>query len=99
MLRERDFNPGCIEGRLESTTELSRRGELLSRLGLQRHPDGDGGRTEILDTPDRGLLEHGGSIEVTDNTPSGTRFTVELPCADVLPGERTRAASVAKGHA
>ena len=45
------------------------------------------------------VVEHGGSIEVTDNTPSGTRFTVELPCAHELPGERTRAAPVAEGHA
>ncbi len=26
------------------------------------------------------IAEHGGSIEVGDNTPSGTRFTIELPC-------------------
>ncbi|MGH9255375.1 MAG: ATP-binding protein [Vicinamibacterales bacterium] len=26
------------------------------------------------------VAEHGGSIEVTDNVPRGTRFTVELPC-------------------
>jgi two-component system nitrogen regulation sensor histidine kinase NtrY len=26
------------------------------------------------------IAEHGGSIEVTDNTPRGTRFTIELPC-------------------
>jgi two-component system nitrogen regulation sensor histidine kinase NtrY len=26
------------------------------------------------------LAEHGGSIEVGDNTPRGTRFTIELPC-------------------
>ena len=26
------------------------------------------------------VIEHGGRIEVTDNTPSGTRVTVELPC-------------------
>jgi signal transduction histidine kinase len=25
------------------------------------------------------VAEHGGSIEVTDNTPSGTVFTVDLP--------------------
>ncbi len=45
------------------------------------------------------VIEHGGSIEVTDNAPSGARFTVELPCANELPGERTGAAAVAKGHA
>ena len=45
------------------------------------------------------VIEHGGSIEVTDNAPSGTRFTVELPCANELSGERTGAAAVAKGHA
>ena len=45
------------------------------------------------------VIEHGGSIEVTDNTPSGTRFTVELPCACEAPGERTGAAVIAKGHA
>jgi len=27
------------------------------------------------------VLEHGGSIEVTDNAPRGTRFTIDLPCA------------------
>ncbi|MBM3779845.1 MAG: GHKL domain-containing protein, partial [Acidimicrobiia bacterium] len=27
------------------------------------------------------IVEHGGSIEVSDNTPSGTRFAIELPCA------------------
>jgi len=26
------------------------------------------------------VAEHGGSIEVTDNTPRGTRFAIELPC-------------------
>jgi two-component system nitrogen regulation sensor histidine kinase NtrY len=26
------------------------------------------------------IAEHGGSIEVSDNEPKGTRFTVELPC-------------------
>jgi two-component system nitrogen regulation sensor histidine kinase NtrY len=26
------------------------------------------------------IAEHGGSIEVGDNTPHGTRFTIELPC-------------------
>jgi two-component system nitrogen regulation sensor histidine kinase NtrY len=26
------------------------------------------------------VVEHGGNIEVTDNTPSGTRFVIELPC-------------------
>jgi two-component system nitrogen regulation sensor histidine kinase NtrY len=25
------------------------------------------------------VVEHGGSIEVTDNEPKGTRFTIELP--------------------
>jgi two-component system nitrogen regulation sensor histidine kinase NtrY len=27
------------------------------------------------------VLEHGGSIEVTDHEPRGTRFTIELPYA------------------
>jgi two-component system nitrogen regulation sensor histidine kinase NtrY len=26
------------------------------------------------------VAEHGGHIDVTDNTPRGTRFTIELPC-------------------
>jgi two-component system nitrogen regulation sensor histidine kinase NtrY len=26
------------------------------------------------------VAEHGGSIEVADNLPHGTRFTIELPC-------------------
>ena len=26
------------------------------------------------------IAEHGGSVEVTDNIPRGTRFTIELPC-------------------
>ena len=26
------------------------------------------------------VAEHGGSIDVTDNTPRGTRFAMELPC-------------------
>jgi two-component system nitrogen regulation sensor histidine kinase NtrY len=26
------------------------------------------------------VAEHGGSIDVTDNLPHGTRFTIELPC-------------------
>jgi len=26
------------------------------------------------------IAEHGGSVEVADNTPRGTRFTIELPC-------------------
>jgi two-component system nitrogen regulation sensor histidine kinase NtrY len=26
------------------------------------------------------VAEHGGSIDVGDNTPRGTRFTIELPC-------------------
>jgi two-component system nitrogen regulation sensor histidine kinase NtrY len=25
------------------------------------------------------VVEHGGSIEVSDNVPKGTRFTIELP--------------------
>ena len=45
------------------------------------------------------VTEHGGSIEVTHNTPSGTRFTVELPCAYHPPAERARAGAVAEGHA
>src|SRR6185503_5314928 len=28
----------------------------------------------------RVVVEHGGSIDLTDNTPRGTRFAVELPC-------------------
>ena len=27
------------------------------------------------------VAEHGGSVEVGDNSPVGTKFTVELPCA------------------
>jgi signal transduction histidine kinase len=26
------------------------------------------------------VAEHGGSVDVTDNVPRGTRFTIELPC-------------------
>jgi two-component system nitrogen regulation sensor histidine kinase NtrY len=26
------------------------------------------------------VAEHGGSIDVTDNVPHGTRFAIELPC-------------------
>ena len=26
------------------------------------------------------IAEHGGNIEVADNVPRGTRFTIELPC-------------------
>src|SRR5207253_9410373 len=26
------------------------------------------------------IAEHGGNIEAGDNTPRGTRFTIELPC-------------------
>jgi len=26
------------------------------------------------------IAEHGGSIDVGDNAPKGTRFTIELPC-------------------
>jgi two-component system nitrogen regulation sensor histidine kinase NtrY len=26
------------------------------------------------------IAEHGGSIDVADNVPHGTRFTIELPC-------------------
>jgi len=28
----------------------------------------------------RSVAENGGSIELTDNAPKGTRFAVELPC-------------------
>ena len=45
------------------------------------------------------VVEHGGSIEVAENTPSGTRFTVELPCAHESPGERHGAVPVTEGHA
>ena len=45
------------------------------------------------------VIEHGGSIEVTDNTPSGTRFTVELPCAPESSSDPARATPVAGGHA
>ena len=44
------------------------------------------------------IVEHGGSIDVSDNTPSGTRFTVELPCAFESSSEGARAATVAEGH-
>jgi two-component system nitrogen regulation sensor histidine kinase NtrY len=27
------------------------------------------------------IAEHGGNIDVGDNTPRGTRFTIELPCS------------------
>jgi nitrogen fixation/metabolism regulation signal transduction histidine kinase len=40
------------------------------------------------------IVEHGGSIEVADNTPTGTRFTVELPCVDVVPSARSEAVRV-----
>lgn len=26
------------------------------------------------------ISEHGGAITITDNVPTGTRFTIELPC-------------------
>ena len=45
------------------------------------------------------VVEHGVSIELTENIPSGTRFTVELPCAHESPGDRTGAAPVAEGRA
>ena len=45
------------------------------------------------------VVEHGGSIEVTDNTPSGTRFTVELPCAYESPIERIGVGPVVGGRA
>jgi two-component system nitrogen regulation sensor histidine kinase NtrY len=45
------------------------------------------------------IVEHGGSIEAADNTPSGTRFTVELPCTYESPRDQTVAASVKEGHA
>ena len=45
------------------------------------------------------VVEHGGSIEVTGNTPSGTRFTVELPCEADSRGERIGAVPVVEGHA
>jgi two-component system nitrogen regulation sensor histidine kinase NtrY len=28
----------------------------------------------------RVVVEHGGTIDVSDNSPRGTRFTIELPC-------------------
>ncbi len=31
------------------------------------------------------VAEHGGSIDVTDNTPRGTRFVIELPCESNRP--------------
>ena len=43
------------------------------------------------------VIEHGGSIDVTDNVPSGTRFTVELPCARQSPGESIGAAAMVTG--
>ena len=45
------------------------------------------------------VVEHGGSIEVADNAPSGTRFTVELPCAYESPVERTGVGPVVGGRA
>ena len=46
------------------------------------------------------VIEHGGSIEVTDNVPSGTQFTVELPCAhESSPGDPSGAAAVGRGDA
>ena len=31
------------------------------------------------------IAEHGGSIEVADNVPNGTGFTIELPCEGQSP--------------
>jgi two-component system nitrogen regulation sensor histidine kinase NtrY len=31
------------------------------------------------------VAEHGGSITVSDNTPRGARFTIELPCEAAYP--------------
>ena len=38
------------------------------------------------------VAEHGGSIEVGDNEPPGTRFTIELPCleGEIAPGAGAR---------
>jgi len=32
------------------------------------------------------IAEHGGTIDASDNQPTGTRFTIELPCEPLVPG-------------
>ena len=53
------------------------RGELRSGpAGSEQH---GAERPEVLAIVRRIIAEHGGSIEVGDNTPRGTRFSIELP--------------------
>jgi len=35
------------------------------------------------------VMEHGGRIEVDDNHPCGTTFTIELPCSDRVAEDQT----------
>jgi len=100
----------CIETRLDATNGVARVIVSDNGPGISEK-DRDKLFLPYFSTKGRGsglglaivrriVIEHGGSIEVTDNVPSGTRFTVELACAHTSsPGEPIGAAAVAKGDA
>jgi two-component system nitrogen regulation sensor histidine kinase NtrY len=62
-----DNGPGIPEGEREKL--------FLPYYSTKRRGSGLG-----LAIVRRIIAEHGGSIEVSDNVPRGTRFTIELPC-------------------
>jgi two-component system nitrogen regulation sensor histidine kinase NtrY len=100
----------CVETRLDATNGVAR--VIISDNGPGIS---EGDREKLFlpyfSTKGRGsglglaivrriVIEHGGSIDVTDNVPSGTRFTVELPCAhESSADEPIGAAAVTKGDA
>ncbi len=100
----------CVETRLDATNGVARvivsdNGPGISeedreKLFLPYFSTKGRGSGLGLAIVRRIVIEHGGSIEVTDNVPSGTQFTVELPCAhESSPGEPIGPAAVAKGDA
>ena len=100
----------CVETRLDATNGVARvivsdNGSGISegdkeKLFLPYFSTKGRGSGLGLAIVRRIVIEHGGSIDVTDNVPSGTQFTVELPCAhESSPGGPIGAAAVAKGDA
>ena len=71
VLSVRDNGVGVAE------EDLPRLFERFYRADRARASRGSGLGLAIVR---RIIAEHGGSIDVGDNTPRGTRFTIELPC-------------------
>ena len=63
-----------------ATTGRASRPAIVSKLFMPYYSTKRRGSGLGLAIVRRIIAEHGGSIEVGDNVPRGTRFTIELPC-------------------